>query len=79
MYARFGRSMLLFIVPMYEGDNWTYALQTVQVDVRGTIGRTLLFEYPRVKTWMYEVAFGPLGKNHRTYAFWLDIRCFLGL
>jgi hypothetical protein len=24
----------------------TYALQTVQADVRGTIGRMLLFEYP---------------------------------
>jgi hypothetical protein len=25
-------------------------------------------KYPLVNTWMYETAFGPLGKNHRTYA-----------
>jgi hypothetical protein len=44
-----------------------YALQTVQVDVRGTTRHTLLFEYPLVNTWTYEVAFGLLGKNHQTY------------
>jgi hypothetical protein len=29
-----------------RGDYWTYALQTIQVAVRGTTGYTLLFEYP---------------------------------
>jgi hypothetical protein len=29
-----------------RGDHRTYALQTVQADVHGTIGRTLLFECP---------------------------------
>jgi hypothetical protein len=38
--------MLLSVVQTYGGDHWTYALQTVQVDVRGTTKRTLLFEYP---------------------------------
>jgi hypothetical protein len=34
--------MLLSIVRMYVGDHWTYALQTVQVDVSETTRRTLL-------------------------------------
>jgi hypothetical protein len=46
--------------------------------LRGTTGRTLLFEYPLDNTWTYETAIEPLGKNHRTYAPWLDIRYFSG-
>jgi hypothetical protein len=42
--------MLLYIVQTYSRDHWTYALQTVQVDVRGITGRTLLLEYPLVNT-----------------------------
>jgi hypothetical protein len=68
--------MLLSVVRTYGGDHQTYALQTVQADVCGTTGRTLLFEYPLDNTWTYEVAIEPLGKNHRTYAPWLDIHCF---
>jgi hypothetical protein len=50
------------------GGHRTDALQTVQVDIHETIGHTLLFEYPLVNTWTYEVAFGSLSKNHQTYA-----------
>jgi hypothetical protein len=50
------------------GDHRTYALQTVLVDVRGTTGRTLIFEYPLDNTWTYETFFGPLCKNQWTYA-----------
>jgi hypothetical protein len=53
-----------------------YALQTVQADIRGTTGRMLLFEYPLVNTWTYEVAKEPLGKNHWTYTPWPNVRCF---
>jgi hypothetical protein len=45
-----------------------YALQTVPVDVHGTTGCTLLFEYPLGNTWTYKTLFGPLCKNHRAYA-----------
>jgi hypothetical protein len=45
-----------------------YALQTILADVRGTTGRTLLFEYPLDNTWMYETPSGPMCKDHRTYA-----------
>jgi hypothetical protein len=62
----------------YERDHRTYALQTVQADVRGTTGCTLLFEYPLVNTWTYEAVIELLGKNHRTYAPWSDVRCFYG-
>jgi hypothetical protein len=34
----------------------------------GVTGRTLLFEYPLVNTWMYDVAMEPLGKDQQTYA-----------
>jgi hypothetical protein len=71
--------MLLSVVRTYGGDHRTYALQTVQVDVRGIIGRMLLFEYPLDNTWTYKAAIEPLGKNHRTYAPWLNVRYFLGL
>jgi hypothetical protein len=50
-------------------------------DVRSansTGGCTLLFEYPLDNTWTYETAIEPLGKNHRTYAPWLDVRYFFG-
>jgi hypothetical protein len=70
--------MLLFVVRAYEGDNRTYALQTVQVDIHGTTECTLLFEYPLDNTWTYEAAIEPLGKNHLTYALWPDVRCFSG-
>jgi hypothetical protein len=63
---------------MYGGDHRTYALQTVQADVHGTIGRTLLFECPVDNTWTYEAAIEPLGKNHQTYAPWPDVRYFSG-
>jgi hypothetical protein len=63
-----GGRTLQSVVRTYGGDHRTYALQTVQVDIRGTTKHTLLFEYSLVNTWTYEVAFGPLGKNHRTYA-----------
>jgi hypothetical protein len=37
MYTRLGRRTLLSVVRTYGGvDHWTYALQTVQVDVRKT-------------------------------------------
>jgi hypothetical protein len=49
------------------GDDRTYALQTVPADVRGTIGRTLLFEYPLNNTWTYETPSGPMYKDHRMY------------
>jgi hypothetical protein len=45
-----------------------YALQTIQVDVRGTTGHMLLFEYHLGNTWAYETPFEPLYKNHRMYA-----------
>jgi hypothetical protein len=45
-----------------------YALQTILVDVHGTTGCTILFEYPLGNTWMYETLFGPLCRNHQTYA-----------
>jgi hypothetical protein len=67
---------MLSIMQTYKGDYRTYALQTVQVDVRETTGHTLLFEYLLDNTWMYEVAIEPLDKNHRTYAPWPNIRCF---
>jgi hypothetical protein len=67
MYARSGERTLLFVMQMYRGDHWTYALQTIHVDVRGTTERMLLFEYPLVNTWTYEAAFRPLGEDHRTY------------
>jgi hypothetical protein len=51
-----------------------YALQTIHVDVRGTTGRMLLFEYPMDNTWTYEAAIELLGKNHQTYAPWSDVR-----
>jgi hypothetical protein len=57
------------------GEHWTYALQTVLADVRGTTGHTLLFEYPLDNTWTYEtplnhwakttgrpLLFGPINK-----------------
>jgi hypothetical protein len=47
----FDERTLLSVVQTYEGDHQTYALQTVHVDVRGTTGRTLLFEYPLDNTW----------------------------
>jgi hypothetical protein len=50
------------------GDHRTYALQTVLADVRGTTGRTLLFEYPLDNTWTYETPSRPMYKDHRTYA-----------
>ena len=49
-------------------DHWAYALQIVQADIRGTTGFTLLLEYPLDNTWTYETPFGPLCKDHRTYA-----------
>jgi hypothetical protein len=49
------------------GDYQTYTLQTVLVDVRGTIGHMLLFEYSLDNTWMYETPSGPMYKDHRTY------------
>jgi hypothetical protein len=49
-YARSGGRMLLSVVRTYEGDHQTYALQTVQANVRGTTRCTLLFEYPLVNT-----------------------------
>jgi hypothetical protein len=55
--------MLLYIVQTYSRDHWTYALQTVQVDVRGTTRRTLLLEYLLVNTWTYEVAFGWIARR----------------
>jgi hypothetical protein len=55
-----------------------YVLQTVQVDVLGTTGHMLLFEYPLVNTWTFEKAIESLDKNHRTYAPWPDVRCFSG-
>jgi hypothetical protein len=76
--------MLLFVVRTYDGgpldvrstsrtsgrtwDHWTYTLQTVLVDVYGTTGRTLLFEYPLDNTWTYETPYGPMYKDHWTYA-----------
>jgi hypothetical protein len=77
-YARLGRRTLLSVVQMYGGDHRTYALQTVQTDIRGTTEHTLLFEYPLDNTWTYEAAIEPLGKNHRTYTPWPNVRCFSG-
>jgi hypothetical protein len=37
------------------------------LDVRGTTGRTLLFEYPLGNTWMYETPFGPMCTDHQMY------------
>jgi hypothetical protein len=37
-------------------------------DIRGTTGRTLLFEYPLDNTWTYETSSEPMYKDHRTYA-----------
>jgi hypothetical protein len=45
-------------------------------NVRGTTERTLYCEYPLDNTWMYEAAIEPLGKNHRTYTPWPDVRYF---
>jgi hypothetical protein len=70
--------MLLSVVQTYREDHRTYALQTIQADIRETTGRTLLFEYLLINTWTYEAAIETLGKNHRTYAPWLDVRCFSG-
>jgi hypothetical protein len=53
-----------------------YALQTVHADIRGTTGRMLLFEYSLDNTWTYKVVIKQLGKNHWTYAPWLNVRCF---
>jgi hypothetical protein len=59
--------MLLFVVRMYGETTermlyklykWTYVEPP---DVR------YLLKYSLVNTWTYETAFGPLGKNHRTY------------
>jgi hypothetical protein len=55
-------------VDVRGGDHWMYALQAVQADIRGTTGHMLLFEYILVNTWMFKAVFGPLGKNHQTYA-----------
>jgi hypothetical protein len=77
MYARFGERTLLFVMWMYGGgggDHRMYALQTIHVDVHGTTGRMLLFEYPMDNTWTYEAAIELLGKNHQTYAPWSDVR-----
>jgi hypothetical protein len=79
MYARLGGRTLLSGVRMYGGDHRTYALQTVDADVRRNTGRTLLFEYPLDNTWTYEATIEPLGKNHRTYAPRPDVHYFLGL
>jgi hypothetical protein len=70
--------MLLSVVQTYEGDHRTYALQTIQADVRGIIGCMLLLEYPLDNTWTYEAAIEPLGKNNQTYTPWLDVHCFSG-
>jgi hypothetical protein len=82
-YARSDGHTLLSIVRTYGGNHRTYredhriyALQTVQADICETIRHTLLFEYPLINTWTYEAAMESLGKNHQTYAPWLDIRCF---
>jgi hypothetical protein len=45
-----------------------YALQIVQWMYMGPSDVRYFLKYPIVNTWMYEAAFGPLGKNHRTYA-----------
>jgi hypothetical protein len=55
-----------------------YALQTVQADVLGTTGCTLLFKYPLDNTWTYKTAIEPLGKNHRMCTPWPDVHCFSG-
>jgi hypothetical protein len=52
--------MLLSVVQTYGGDHRTYALQTIQADVRGIIGCMLLLEYPLDNTWMYEAAIEPV-------------------
>jgi hypothetical protein len=45
-----------------------YALQIVQWMYVGPPNVCYFLKYPVVNTWTYEAAFGPLGKNHRTYA-----------
>jgi hypothetical protein len=71
--------MLLSVVRTYARGPPDVRSTNRMADVRGTTGRTLLFEYPLDNTWTYETTFEPLGKNHRTYAPWSDVRCFLGL
>jgi hypothetical protein len=55
-----GERMLLSVVQtLGGGDHRTYV---------GPPDVHYLLEYPLVNKWTYEVAFGQLGKNHRTYA-----------
>jgi hypothetical protein len=60
--------MLLSIVQTYREDHRTYALQIVQrkyvepSDIRYFLG------YPLGNNWMYETPFGPMCKDHQTYA-----------
>jgi hypothetical protein len=44
-----------------------YALQTVQQTYTEPPGVHYFLKCPMVNTCTYEAAFGPLGKNHRTY------------
>jgi hypothetical protein len=48
-------------------DHWMYDLQTIMADVRGTIGRMLVFEYLLGNTWTYETSSGPMCKDHLTF------------
>jgi hypothetical protein len=60
--------MLLSVVRTYDGGPPDVRSANSTPDVRGTIGRTLLFEYPLGNTWTYETPFGPMCTDHRTYA-----------
>jgi hypothetical protein len=60
---------------MHKGDHQTYALQTVQWMYAGPPDVHYFLKYPLVNTCTYEAAFGPLGKNHLTFA---NVRYFLG-
>jgi hypothetical protein len=67
MYARSSGRTLLSVVRTYDGGPPDVCSVNSTLDVRGTTGRTLLFEYPLGNTWTYETPFGPMCTDHQTY------------